>query len=272
MSFKNSFWRLFILSIIISLSGLMGCAGGGGTRINEDIGTDTTWTKNNSPYIVSGERIVHPGATLTIEPGVEIRITALNAFIIKGKLSARGAQSEPIIWTTNLRKPHPESWRHLEFPSESLPGSILTFNEFRFAGSGIYFDNSSAAVYNCTFKWNNTGIHIWQGNPEIVSCVMEENLVSGINVVNAEPLIKDCTLTKNTAGLVVKFNGRPNLDSNKIFENSEYNLVLEEAGLTVDARNTWWGTDKIPEIHKSILDNRDNQNLGKVIINPIAKQ
>jgi len=36
------------------------------------ISQDSTWTKARSPYVISGDVVVDNGATLTIEPGVEV--------------------------------------------------------------------------------------------------------------------------------------------------------------------------------------------------------
>ena len=46
------------------------------TVINSNIATSTTLTLANSPYALSGDIYVLPGATLTIEAGVQFRSTA----------------------------------------------------------------------------------------------------------------------------------------------------------------------------------------------------
>ncbi|MFB3889061.1 MAG: right-handed parallel beta-helix repeat-containing protein [Candidatus Bathyarchaeia archaeon] len=59
------------------------------------IGVDTTWTKADSPYVLTGNILVQTGAVLTIEPGV---IVYLPDFYLKvnGTLSARGTSSDRI--------------------------------------------------------------------------------------------------------------------------------------------------------------------------------
>lgn len=44
------------------------------TPVQGGIYTNTTWTLANSPYLMTGSVVVFPGVTLTIEPGVEIRV------------------------------------------------------------------------------------------------------------------------------------------------------------------------------------------------------
>jgi parallel beta-helix repeat protein len=59
------------------------------------ITSDTTWTKANSPYNLTGNIAIDEGVTLTIESGV---IVNLNAFYIQvnGTLIARGSSAERI--------------------------------------------------------------------------------------------------------------------------------------------------------------------------------
>ena len=47
------------------------------TSVSGGIYQNTTWTIAGSPYIVTGSVVVFPGNTLTIQPGVEIKIDNL---------------------------------------------------------------------------------------------------------------------------------------------------------------------------------------------------
>jgi len=40
------------------------------TTVSGGIYSNTTWTLANSPYVITGNIVVFPAATLTIEPGV----------------------------------------------------------------------------------------------------------------------------------------------------------------------------------------------------------
>jgi hypothetical protein len=44
------------------------------TYFNGGIFSNTTWTLANSPYILNGSVVIFPGKTLTIEPGVVVKI------------------------------------------------------------------------------------------------------------------------------------------------------------------------------------------------------
>lgn len=76
-------------------------AGGDLVEVNGDINEDTTWTADKT-YVLTGEVYVN-GATLTIDPGTEIRGTSGSALIIEkdAMLMADGTADAPIVFTSN---------------------------------------------------------------------------------------------------------------------------------------------------------------------------
>ena len=69
------------------------------TYIENDITEDTTWTKENSPYVLYSP-IVYPGVTLTIEPGVVVKVLTNSNLYIEGTLIANGTPEEEIYFTS----------------------------------------------------------------------------------------------------------------------------------------------------------------------------
>jgi hypothetical protein len=98
--------RLFpFVGLIVMLVGLLMAwpqtvaAQGTGTVVT-DITTDTVWTKAGSPYqLASTAFAVEAGATLTIQPGVEVIAPAHGHFQVRGRLIAQGTAGEPIRFT-----------------------------------------------------------------------------------------------------------------------------------------------------------------------------
>jgi hypothetical protein len=66
---------------------------GGEIRSNE------TWTRAESPYLLTERVLVTRGVTLTIEPGVEVRSAGVE-LTVQGHLEAVGTQDEPITFTS----------------------------------------------------------------------------------------------------------------------------------------------------------------------------
>ncbi len=66
-----------------------------GTQVSGIIISDTTWTKANSPYGLTGAVAVNTGATLTIQPGVVVNLN--NYYIqVNGTLTAIGTSTDKI--------------------------------------------------------------------------------------------------------------------------------------------------------------------------------
>ena len=59
---------------------------------------DTTWTKADSPVLVSDTLVVPAGATLAIEPGVIARFESIVPLIVEGQLQAAGTASDSIVF------------------------------------------------------------------------------------------------------------------------------------------------------------------------------
>lgn len=70
------------------------------TAVCGPLAVDTTWQRTNSPYLVCNAGVtVAAGATLTVEPGVEVQVAANGIINVKGALVADGAPTLPITFT-----------------------------------------------------------------------------------------------------------------------------------------------------------------------------
>jgi len=87
---------LVILSLTVIFATIpFGRAQSGTTVSSTIIKEDTTWTKANSPYSLTGSVAVNKGITLTIEPGVTINLNGY-AIQVDGELRAKGSYAEKI--------------------------------------------------------------------------------------------------------------------------------------------------------------------------------
>ena len=59
-------------------------------------GEDLHWTKDKSPYLVTGNIMVERDKTLTIDPGVDVQFPGAYSLQIEGTLSAIGTEQERI--------------------------------------------------------------------------------------------------------------------------------------------------------------------------------
>lgn len=129
----------------------------GPTYVSGPILTPTTWTTAGSPYIVTGTVTIVPTASLTIEPGVEVRFQWDTALVAVGPLTATGTAAQPITFTTDLDPPVPNAWDGIR-----LAGSynILQhcFVEYGYYGLYIYPTSNHNLVADSVWRLNGGGV------------------------------------------------------------------------------------------------------------------
>ncbi|OGF69647.1 hypothetical protein A3C73_04375 [Candidatus Giovannonibacteria bacterium RIFCSPHIGHO2_02_FULL_44_11] len=144
------------------------------TYISGAITPDTVWKEINSPYVVSGVSIAM-GATLTIEPGVVVKMSnATVRFEVSGTLIANGTPDKKIYFTSisddeaggdtngdgSNTSPQAGNWVHIVF-NEGSTGQFAS-TVVRYAGSYFTWQVSSAGIYNLGGDISITGSEIYK--------------------------------------------------------------------------------------------------------------
>lgn len=117
-----------LMSCLIAIGAIVAAvpAGAETTLGTMTYATDTTWTAAESPYLLAGNVTVGAGVTLTIEPGVTIRCSGYAGLVVRGRLTAIGTQTEPILFTKESADSNP--WDGINFegtPDNPISGSVL---------------------------------------------------------------------------------------------------------------------------------------------------
>ena len=76
---------------------------------NEVISGDVRWTAADSPIVLDRETIVQAGSTLTIDPGVEVRLAGDVSLVVDGTLRADGTSANPV----RFRAADAAGWRSI---------------------------------------------------------------------------------------------------------------------------------------------------------------
>jgi hypothetical protein len=158
---KKALLFLFLLALAIigvsSSASLFFGVADAGTNVVGIITSNTTWTKANSPYTLTGPVAVNTGVTLTIEPGVSVN---LNNFYIQvnGTLTANGNDSDKISFNNGqiIFTSVSNGWNESTGSGCKIENAVLD-------ETGIS-SNNPLKVSNCT-----TNKDITAGNSSVIS-------------------------------------------------------------------------------------------------------
>jgi hypothetical protein len=198
------------------------------TYVEGAITQNTTWTLVDSPFVLSGNLMVYPNATLTIEPSVEVRFGGEFSLFINGTLLADGTNDEMIKFTSNKQDPRAGDWEGIVFASTQT--SSLTRCIIEYGVNGTMVASGSLNVQYSKVNWNSqNGIVIMNGsvvieNSEIANNTMSGILVSGTNQVT----VRKNNIMSNHDGITLLGDSILNLsiDQNNISSNSQTGILL----------------------------------------------
>lgn len=184
-----------------------------GTEVSGNITEDTTWTLGNSPYIVMGTVQVY--ATLTIEPGVEVRFNTDAGLTIGGELIAVGTEDQRIIFTSNNDNPSAGNWKEIRFIDTAtdalldddgnyLSGSIIKHCQIEHAYSAIIAEDSSPYIESNIVRYGKRGIFVNNS-----SSIIKNNTVYDINHLPLD-------LSGNLGWGIFSWEGNPTVIDNEI--------------------------------------------------------
>ncbi len=225
------------------------------TYVGGIINTDTTWTKANSPYIVTSNLMIIKNVTLIIEPGVIIKFNNATGLKNNGRLIAIGTKEDLIIFTSNRETPNYDDWRGIQFDSDAIgstldeegnysDGSILYFCRVEYAesiqnihanisinisncfieGGGIYSTGEKSIISNNIIN-GHAGA---SGNESIIS----NNIINGCIASQGNDIsISENQITK-CEGSGIHISGKNVQIRNNIISHSG-------AGIGVEARNVY---------------------------------
>ena len=168
----NMSQKFRLVFAVVPVALILGTTAQADTNVGGTITADTHWTEGSGPYVATQSIIVVNGATLTIDPGVEVRFDPNKALaIVSGQLIARGTEAKPICFTSNGGSG--KRWGYISFGDESIDasfdgsgnyvsGSILEHTIVEYAGDtdirgAIHAENASPYVTRSTIRNNDKG-------------------------------------------------------------------------------------------------------------------
>jgi hypothetical protein len=184
--------------VAVVLAAASGTAVRAQTDVCGPITDDTVWSTAGSPYTVTCNVTVRNDATLTVEPGVEIRFdpgTTLwigTAALGGGTLIADADGGPPILFTSSASSPAPGNWSGVEFLDSAVGAT--------FSGDAYV---SGSILRGCTLEYANTAVKV-RSHPAVSGCLIRNCSAAAITVKGTLPdtvRVIGCAIEDNGAGI-----------------------------------------------------------------------
>jgi parallel beta-helix repeat protein len=212
-------------------------SGANATYVEDPVTRDTIWTLVDSPFVVSNNITVYSNATLTIEPGVEVKFGGAFSLIISGKLYANGTNKH-VVFTSNKEQPEVADWYAIIF--NGIEKSTLLGCSISYATDGILVENGDVEIRNCTISRSQNGITAANSRLMVYDSTVNLCQEDGINITDSESTIQNSLIAENQGnGICISGDRQINIQENTIMANGNGVLLTGNESSNVNlSQNT----------------------------------
>jgi hypothetical protein len=210
---------------------------------------DVTLTKACSPYLQprGGIDIVN-GATLTIEPGVEMRFFGLDWLEVgaggePGRMVAKGTAEEPIVFTF-ADAAEQTTWLGIWFHSGTLEGSVLSHAIVRHGGGDNRHSRPNLLMGCVTL----TGVK--PGALSLDAVTVENCVNGGLRISNSHVQLGALSFVDSVQGFVLDPESTGQITQPAVYRGVAHNLI-QGGTLASDAR---WLPQAVPYVVDGDID------------------
>lgn len=168
------------------------------------------------PFRILGSQTVQTGATLTVEPGVQIEFDPNVALLVRGTLRAMGTAAAPIRFTGVTKQSG--SWQGIKIEGTQggpLTSSTLEHVTIEYAGgngyAALYLAHATVPVKHATIRHSSKdGIYGWYGGVAHLSNVtLADNGRYPAQFIDAsvDPQLAGLTVSRNSVNAIALGNG-----------------------------------------------------------------
>ncbi len=214
---------MFILVLILSLALAAPALGAPLSAPTSIPGGEVSgvWDLAGSPYLIDGDITVPTGATLTIQPGVEVLFQSWYSLTVNGVLLAEGTENAPVLFGGGHST---AGWLGIRFMN-APDGSRLTYAIIENGratgtdplnkGGGLYIDNASPTIRYSTIRNNHAkygggGIYLNASNAILEANTIEGNtsgegsasaIGGGLAILYSDPVVSGNIIRGNSVSI-----------------------------------------------------------------------
>jgi pimeloyl-ACP methyl ester carboxylesterase len=211
------------------------------TTVDGDIVADTVWTKDGSPYVINAPITIATGTTLSIETGVEIRLTGkFTNLRVLGTLSARGSADDNVVFSSSGP----------EIPSVNTFGGSMYLRHVQVSGIRALYAGDQGRIVLDRATLVGTGVGIYGSSFEAVNSSFLNAAGTAINVFEDNGASSTALIRNST-----------------ISGAKSYGLYVGP-GTQVDARHNFWGDASGPNNFQYNKMGKGNKVYGTFNLEP----
>ena len=207
--------------------------------VSEAIAQDLLWRirpvagRNNMPYLLQGTLTVGLGSTVTMQPGVIVKMTGSGTIFVQRAFLAEG---------------------------RTLPDSNIVFTSYRDDFYGGDTNNDGATTAPIAGEWEYVTIDGTAIDPQcrFRNCVFRYggsgSTLGALRAVNSSPTADSCLFAYNSVGISVEGSSNPTARGCSFLGNTQFAINNTGNAFCVNAEGSWWGAANGPNDASATAD------------------